>query len=332
MSWEATGFWLAVALLFGGFFCAQRAADRARKESEDRLDRRADELAILIRTLPPEDFVSALGETYWRCSRTLAALEDASERPTRDIVERHVRAVLRALAVLAQKFDGTPRGTIYAANVMRYRPVPALDSEERVRVRARLKFAEPETDLASLDGVLDLDLVLSVAVSDLAQTSEPEVDSTLKLMALPIPKPEALKSADGKRWRVLPGAPLALVLARSSEHSLMDAYADTATLGEWCRKNGDFSESVAQAVKAHFQGEGGSRVRSMVSLPLRSLGDDADVPAICNIHSDAPGILRQDVFRCEGVVPNSSAEQFAYLVGPLLTNLLNSLILLDSVG
>lgn len=127
------------------FFVAQRASDRRRQESEDKLDTRANELADLIRTLPPEDFLSALGETYWRCDGVLATVRRAEGTLDNAELKEAIRAVLRAIASLAQKFDAAPWGAVYATNVMVFRPqqiLRELSQEARSGILGRLRFRE----------------------------------------------------------------------------------------------------------------------------------------------------------------------------------------------
>src|SRR5208283_157401 len=117
--------------------------------------------ARLVRTMPPSDFLYAFRDIYEECAEALNAA--VAESPTQDSIEKAIRVVCRGLATLAQRFDGASGHFIYAANVMHYRPISKLEPMELKEIRERLRFCEPELDISTLDGVLDLDLNLSTA-------------------------------------------------------------------------------------------------------------------------------------------------------------------------
>src|SRR5688572_13167508 len=76
-----------------------------------------------------------------------------------------------------------------------------------------------------------------------------------------------------------------------------DGYADTSTLGRWCRERADFTPSVIGELEDYFSQNGaGKAVRSFVSFSLFRGGEPFGV---LNVHSDATGILgidRQEKF------------------------------------
>jgi hypothetical protein len=299
--WHPSLFWgtaIATALLF---FLRQGAIDGAHRESEENLGRRSDELVKLIRTLPPGGFLSTFQRLYWHCSDVLV---DVLNVPTEELpaasVERAIRIVLSEVAALAHDFDGRPGDVLYAANIMLFRPAESL-APARAALAERLRFAEPETDLTALEGILDLAVELSTT-----QAEDYVPDRDLQPMALPVPRMK--RSPDGRRSRVLPGAP------RAFSERLLDIYADTHTLGQWCREKGDFSESVCKQVENYFRSQ--HSVRSFVSFPLMQLRDKRPV-AVLNVHRNKEGILRTRTESEPEVL-----DQFSALIGPFSSTLL----------
>jgi hypothetical protein len=192
ISWPAIRFWFFALLATFLFFLSQRTSDDERKKSEDRLDRRSNELAQLVRTMPPSDFLYAFRDIYEECAAALNAA--IAEPPTQDSIQKAICTVCRGLAILAHRFDGASGQSIFAANLMHYRPISKLDTTEMKNVRERLRFCEPEIDVSTLDGVLDLDLNLSTAT----RTEDREPDRELRPLALPIPKIRKTKIKGGE--------------------------------------------------------------------------------------------------------------------------------------
>jgi hypothetical protein len=202
---------------------------------------------------------------------------------------------------LAHDFDGRPFGIVYAANIMLFEPAATLQNESE-RVRQRLRFAEPEIDVAALEGVLELRLDLSTT----SEAADYGRDPSLQPLALPVPV--ATRSADGLRCRVLPGAPRAFC------ERTLDLYVDTWTLGAWCREQGDFTESVCRQVEEYFRSQ--SNVRSFVSFPLMQLRSQRPV-GVLNIHRSKEGILRTS--QTQG---REAIQHFSALIGPFGATLL----------
>lgn len=300
--WPPGLFWGAAILTALLFFLRQGAIDGARRESEENLGRRSDELVKLIRTLPPKGFLSTFQRLYWHCSNVLTDVLNvpAEELPAAS-VQRAIRIVLSEVAALAHDFDGRAGDVLYAANIMLFRPGDSLPSE-RTALTDRLRFAEPETDLTALEGVLDL----CVELSTTTQAEDYGPDKDLQPMALPVPRVK--RSPDRRRSRVLPGAP------RAFSERLLDIYADTRTLGQWCREKGDFSETVCEQVDDYFRSQ--QSVRSFVAVPLMQLRDTRPV-AVLNIHRSSEGILRTRAGSDPEVL-----DQFSALLGPFSSTLL----------
>jgi hypothetical protein len=273
---HALGFWSTLFTFALLFFCRQSATDRARQQFVD-----------LLRTLPPADFLSSFDSVLTECEEAAATVLRDSALNT-EAIERAIRVVLDGVVTLAALFDGRPYGVTYAANIMVFRDTRSLPQTELSTLKERLKFLDPETDPRALHGVLDLELLLSTTT---ATPGEPEPDSDLQPLCLPIPT--SIRSDDGRRWRLLPGAPLAF------ESGAMELYTDTSTLGDWCRKYGDFSGTVCGAVETYFGSSSGMRIRSFVSFPLSGVG-------VVNIHRDQPGLLGE----------KEQARQFLPLMHP----------------
>jgi hypothetical protein len=184
-----------------------------------------------------------------------------------------------------------------------------------VKDENRIFFCARETGISQLDGVLELDLTLS------AKMGETGPESWLRPFCLPVPKETQING----RWRVLPGAAMAFVKARGSpDEPVFDAYADTKSLGVFCRAQKEFPESVVREIEEYYSSEEvGSRVRSFVSLALGS-----STPIVINIHAATTGILRQDIE--QSGQRSGPTKQFVYLVEPLLLMVLELSGILDS--
>lgn len=74
-------------------------------------------------------------------------------------------------------------------------------------------------------------------------------------------------------------------------------YDDAATLGDWCRINGDYGSGVADQLDAYFRDRAGTAIRSFISTPLDLPGRRVGV---MNVHANATCVLAGDkryVFR-----------------------------------
>jgi hypothetical protein len=280
------------------FYVRQRASDHARAASERRLTDRAKELGTLITTMPPADFLSRCQTLHWESSAAVnELLKTPVDQMPRGEIERTIRVLLNGVAMLAHHFDAARSDSHYAANLMIFVASESFESMQLPILRAKLFFAEPDVDLLSLAGVLDLNLMLSATSEPGNDASDPE----LQPFALPVP---SKTESDLGISRVLPGAPRAFV------QRAPDIYRDTMTLADWCQNEGDFGKSVTRQVREYFTNR---QFRSFVSLPL--YWPDKIPIAVLNIHRDAPGILRSDAN------PESS-KHFIDVTAPLRTVLL----------
>jgi hypothetical protein len=296
VSRPAALFWIAALATTLMFFFGQRAAEAERKESETRLDLRSAELSRLIRTLPPSDFLSTFRKIFWDCGNALVeTVNSAPEELTREAIEGAIRIVLFGVATLAQKFDAAAPDVVYAANIMLFRPAINLSGNDGEKVRANLRFLPTETDLRALRGVLILERTLSTTT---ASGSPPGADDSLTPLALPVPT--EIRDQQTGRWKALPGAPMAFSTGG------LEAYVDTLTLGAWCRREGDFPESIAAGIDEYFRSNRAQSVRSFISIAIKPLRGDAI--GVLNIHRNQPGLLEE----------KEPVQQFAPLVSPFV--------------
>jgi|SRR5579864_2257234 len=108
-------------------------------------------------------------------------------------------------------------------------------------------------------------------------------------MALPIPEQETAHDNDKsrKKWRVLPGAPLAFCLNRP------ELYQDTATLAKWCEEQGAFDGLVVDQIREYFEHRM-TTVRSLAALPLTRMDGTGEKIGVLNIHSELSGLLNAE--------------------------------------
>ncbi len=233
----------------------------------------------MLRNQPPESFLEKFQDTYALCHENYKdVLLDAEASGDGACIAELIREILSGIVLLAG--ESASINARYAANVMVFYRLEAVDV---TAVADRIRFVEPEVKeggLRGLRGVLDLALELSTS-SD----APAEVDPKLRPLSLPIPLESMSK--DERRSRILPGAPLAF------HRKALDAYQDTGSLGDWCRKEGDFSESVAAELDAYFRDRASSSIRSLVSLPIG--GGCGDEPiAVLNLHSNRAGLFAEE--------------------------------------
>jgi len=296
VDWAATWFW-GCLLIFGfSFLSREWAVQELQQESEKRLSQSYQTLTETMATMPPRGFVLELGEYYTQCYRVVRALQRTT--PNGAQIEQVIQLILRSIASLARKFDAE-HGACYGANVMLHFASPAAWSAfsgEEVGA-LHVAFIEPDTDIRNLP-VLVLQPRLSAQTEVQAQADaqvqtdvhggqlgpDPALNG-LRHFALPVLEHNHGRSADGKRYRVLPGAPLTFVVQEPN------AYADSSQLGAWCRKNGDFSDSICQEVEAYFRQEpAATHFRSFASIPITSPLDGQRL-GVLNMHSNRVRLL-----------------------------------------
>ncbi|HEY2523634.1 MAG TPA: hypothetical protein VGI29_01145 [Candidatus Binataceae bacterium] len=82
ISLRATLFWSSALVATFLFSVGQRTSEIDRQESEARLDQRSDELARLIRTIPPSDFLFTFREIFWECGEAWWEIIDSQTELT----------------------------------------------------------------------------------------------------------------------------------------------------------------------------------------------------------------------------------------------------------
>ena len=98
-AWTFWGFAIAASLFF---FFRQRAVDRAQARGQDAIVQRARELARLIRTLPPTNFLSVFSRLYNVASKaTETVLGKPESNCEKSILEQAVRQILQVLEAVS---------------------------------------------------------------------------------------------------------------------------------------------------------------------------------------------------------------------------------------
>lgn len=321
--WKSVAFWAVVFAAAGLYIRRQVLVDRERTAVQERLRAEAAELMRqsknlrqLIRTMPPRDFLGRYRNAYLSQEPIVADIENAPPADLSvDAVQRACRSVLEAVLTLASIFDGRPEGLVYGANLMLHIPrekLAGLPDAELSRIRGLLRFAPDEADILGFAGVFHLDCLLSAATD----SGTGAVDTDLEEFCLPMP--ERVQTSQG-RWRILPGAPMAHHQATRGLPG-HDAYADTRTLGDWCRNKGAFDPETVADIEGYFSGSVGARIMSFTSIALSRAGEDSP-RAVLNIHRSAPGVLRD----------KGAAEHFYELLAPFGILILRLLDVLDRV-
>lgn len=283
VSFKAVAFWLTLVLFGIMFFERQRYDDAAR----ERLETTSANIKTLVETLPPKAFRSQYARqshSSWNALATVAPRHLGSD-VTAEKFAGFIRSLLQSIATLAFVYDDQPSAS-YAANVMLFEE-PSTSAEAFTQnVLSALKFIPADIDLHQLRGVLLLRSDLSATTAK----ASPDVDETVPVIALPVPK----DPKHGARWALLPGAPIAFVTGE------IDGYADSRTLVSWCVEKGDFAPSVVDAVAQYFEQGAGKDIRSFISRPLFS--DDGRPIGVLNLHADRTNILgpatdRREIFQ-----------------------------------
>lgn len=302
LSLHALVFWVCFLVFAFTFLSREWAVDKVRESSEQKLE-------DTIRTMPPRGFVVEFAQYFGQCHKAVKAL-DLIASPSRDQIARVARMLLSSVAHLARKYDAA-QGATYAANVMIYWETVAHWQKYMGTVEVPdVKFAEAE---AALDRIplLIIDRLLS-ATTGSGNIDDPDpVLTTIPNLALPVPgQSRNGRSDDGKRWRVLPGAPLTYFTKEPN------SYEDTSALGSWCRERGDFSESVSLQVESYF---GQDNVRNVIgsfaSIPIKSSANTMPI-GVVNLHCNSTGILRDP----------GAPSQFFPLIEPFTTLLADTML------
>ena len=278
LSLHALLFW-SCFLFFGiTFLSRERSVEKTRLESEKNLQE-------AINTMPPRGLILEFAEYFSECNRAVHAFDAGS--PTKEQCEALIRVLLSSIANLAQRYDAASN-KIYATNVMLYFDnVAQWQGYYGVSTEPEIMFAEFEAARDRLPLlVIDKNLSASTTNKNSASGDLDPALTNIPVIALSVPiTSNRGRTADGRRWRVLPGAPLTFVTGDAN------TYEDTDNLGRWCRERGDFSESVNSAVEEYFGKDAVRKnIRSLASMPLiPSLGKTPI--GVVNLHADRTGVL-----------------------------------------
>lgn len=306
----AVKFWILLIVSSLLFLVNQRATNKQREVSENNLIERTNKLEQLIRTLPPEDFLGLFYDIHSRCYKALSDIIRAYNFGDKDLnLELYIRFFLYNILAVIKRFEANPTNPIFAANIMLFHRVDSFDTDSFEKLRAKLRFIQPDVDLMSNDGFL-------LMRCDLSATSESEdltPDESINDIAFPIPK--VRQSVNGTRSRVLPGAPFAFC-----ENTIV-TYGNTQDLTNWCRQYGDFPESIIGEIDDYFRNEG-RNIKSFASIPLSST-NSGDLFGVLNIHSNGTDlVLHREVAKY--------LWPFIKIITYFLADLVELLLLLES--
>ncbi|UUO08098.1 hypothetical protein M4951_07205 [Blastopirellula sp. J2-11] len=318
-------FW--VASLFSAllFLFRQQATDIARGDAQrevrvaaDELKAQSEKLEVLVRTMPPENFLLEFAQLYAKSDSAIdTVLGTRTAAASREDIALAIRQFLRMIALLAKAFDGERKNGRYAANIMLFRSSACITPDWTEENDEKLLFCDRSIDLQKCQGVLELMPEFSMTITG---DVEPSPDAKVKKIVLPIPA--KAKNAKGKLL-VLPGAPMAFETCEPS--GIKDVRKE---LCEWMQAEGDFQQFVVDEIHDYFSHH--ATVRSFVSIPLissevlcgRAEPQGCKPIGVLNIHLDQPGLLRT-----EGINPQmvSQVSNFNALIQPFILNLIKLL-------
>jgi hypothetical protein len=312
--WGATMFWLCAGTTAAMYLLQHRAAEADRKAAQESLERRSAELADLIRTMPPGEFLSYFAELH-RYAELARRIALSSGGDLADI-ELAIRYVLEVVALLAREFDREADPDVrYAANLMEFWPEHELLDTDLPVLLPRLRLMHPGWFVRDLRGVL----VLRRELSAVAEADEPEgrPDPKLPEIALPVPLPKDERAAPlpgetFSRWRVLPGAPMAFVRGE------LEVYTGADDMVDWCRRQGAFDPEVIAGIQTHFSHRDQHGIVSFASFPIYLSGLPRTPLGVLNVHRNTGGMLRE----------KNLAAQFAALLDPFRAILADLLVAL----
>ena len=248
-------------------------------------------LQKLIRTTPSPDFLAQAAYNFQSAEKAYSAVMSHAAPPPIDVLDT-LKLVIRSFAVLAWKYDGSPSKVTYAANLMVYRSLDELAVPlTQLRKSSMLDDLWAEEQLA---GVLRL---VGPQLAVRLKGGESEADESLRPLTFGIPHEPVYtrKTDDEKRYRVLPGAPLAFTQRKP------DMYANVPDLIEWCKRYSVISPEVLDKIEGYFADADGPKVGSFISIPV---GYDESGPiAVINVHRESENLLRESDSAAELFVP-----------------------------
>lgn len=248
-----------------------------------------------VQTLPPESYVTTLGE-YTQSCHILCGGTTPRQAHAGDIkadLEPVIRKLLGTMALLAETYDGG--GSRYAANVMYF--VASTEPEFQDSAVQRYQHFLPVPLKAGYADALKGALVLRKA---LTATADGTIDDKIQEISFPIP--EQYKD-DQNKFRVLPGAALAYALSQSEPRPdrLVYCLSDLQTIGTLLRDKYAFDDKVIGLIESEYNEEKRGRwVRSGLSFPLFKVETDESraaqekVIGVLNIHCNREQVLKGD--------------------------------------
>jgi hypothetical protein len=260
-------FWFAFILATAFVAARQWAVDKARAESTG-------QLVEALTAMPPASFMVAL---QTQTQKVLEAYEIGQGQP-KNVLAQAVGACLVSLDELARTMFRMPKEVLTGANGMVY--WPSVTDAFKSTTRDKIRFLAADADATRLAGILRLEV-------DLSRSSESEPDAPdqhLKKLVLPVPQDQHVKALVGAetrpRWRVVPGAPLALVDGR------VEIVEDVADISQWCSERTALAVDVVDEIRRYFQALEKDHSRSFISIPLR-VGEERI--GVVNIHASEAG-------------------------------------------
>jgi hypothetical protein len=308
IEWHAAITWAALALfglMFGlNSWALTAATDHQLKELRSNTVR----LQELIRTLPPEEFLSDFQKYLSICFPI--ATKGSGVTASQAEVREGIVSILSSLAYMVNLFERSSQKCEYSANIMIFRSFSGLDAVQIKDFEQRAKFTERQgAGGDSWSGVLELIPSLAVFLKD--GVARPD-SKRLPRFVLEIPLTEYRVS--GGKSAVLPGAPEAFC---EGSYTFIP---DTFNMGAECRKKRALRHSVADSMDSYFRDGEGKDIRSFISIPIFAPGATAtqEPIAVVNIHNDLETMFQRSAF--ELFVPFTAPHTL--LLSHLLENFL----------
>lgn len=278
---EIWGFYLLVLLFVILFTYLLRSREVKTINSQQELINKSNELEEIIRTLPPEGFLNLFSEKYGEAHTVYKELLLSGDKATKDEIELSIRGILLGVLRLTAFFDRADNDQSYGANVMIFTDSYKSDEKHADDLVKNLLFSNDDIDPQKLKGLLYLRHELSTNSDD--DTSD--LDKAISEILITLPVPNEVKSEETQKFKVLPGAPLAMAL------NSPNIYTNAETLDEWVSTEGDFNKSIAAQIKGYFCNGMGKDIKSFCSFPLSC--DGHEPIAVLNIHKNKVGLLSQ---------------------------------------
>lgn len=240
------------------------------RDAQHRLEDAVAKVEDEVSTNAPPDYLQALGMMYEK-SRVLAQLATTAEERACSM-----GVALQSVAKLTRMYDIRSRNTdhVYAANIMWF-----ISQEKAKSWDPHVAFRNEGTTLEGVRGVLALAVPYSA-------TNDKIPDPKMRDFALDIPREFGSRE---KRWRALPGAPIAF------SRRAFEYFHPAVSIREWFDTFGDFAPSTKGTVAEYF--EQNAEIAGFMSLPLYvpsaefREATERDVIGVLNIHWSGADML-----------------------------------------